>query len=56
MNVDHVLRIMTSHPFGKGAAVIGHVADGHPGVSLRSRIGATRIVDMFTGEQLPRIC
>jgi hypothetical protein len=27
-----------------------------PAVVMRSRIGATRIVDMFSGEQLPRIC
>ena len=25
-------------------------------VTLRSRIGATRIVDLLSGEQLPRIC
>jgi len=25
-------------------------------VTLRSRIGATRVVDMLSGEQLPRIC
>jgi hydrogenase expression/formation protein HypE len=25
-------------------------------VTLESRIGATRIVDMLSGEQLPRIC
>ena len=55
-DVSHALRIMTSHPFGKNASVIGHVVDGRPGVTLRSQIGATRIVDMFTGEQLPRIC
>ena len=37
--------------------LIGRVAaSGYGGVTLKSRIGATRIVDMFTGEQLPRIC
>jgi hydrogenase maturation factor len=25
-------------------------------VILRSRIGGTRVLDMLTGEQLPRIC
>ena len=39
------------------AAVIGTVQDAPAGlVTMKSRIGATRIVDMLTGEQLPRIC
>jgi hydrogenase expression/formation protein HypE len=51
------LSIMSSHRFGVGASVIGRVAaTPAPVVTLKSRIGATRIVDMFTGEQLPRIC
>jgi hydrogenase expression/formation protein HypE len=56
VHADRALEIMTSHPFGKGASVIGKVAEGHTGVTLKSRIGASRIVEMFTGEQLPRIC
>lgn len=40
-----------------GAQLIGKVsASAPPLVTLKSRIGATRIVDMFSGEQLPRIC
>ena len=54
--VEHALRIIGSHPFGKSATLIGHVGEGHSGVRLKSRIGASRIVDMFSGEQLPRIC
>ena len=56
LQTDHALRILTSHPNGKSAAIIGHVGEGHAGVTLKSRIGASRIVDMFSGEQLPRIC
>ena len=42
---------------GREAAVIGEVVADHPGqVMLRSRIGGTRVVDMLSGEQLPRIC
>ena len=52
----HALRIIVQHPSGKSASVIGHVREGHSGVTLKSRIGASRIVDMFSGEQLPRIC
>lgn len=51
------LSIMSSHPFGVGASVIGRVAASlGPIVTLKSRIGGARIVDMFTGEQLPQIC
>jgi hydrogenase expression/formation protein HypE len=42
---------------GPEAHVIGTVSDDTPGqVTLRSAIGANRIVDMLAGEQLPRIC
>jgi hydrogenase expression/formation protein HypE len=49
--------IMNAHPLGGDARVIGNVARDVPGtVIMKSRIGANRVVDMFTGEQLPRIC
>jgi hydrogenase expression/formation protein HypE len=52
-----VLEAMKSHPLGKDAAVIGEVVADHPGtVVMKSRIGGARIVDMLSGEQLPRIC
>jgi hydrogenase expression/formation protein HypE len=39
------------------SAVVGRVTGGRAGlVTMKSRIGATRIVDMLSGEQLPRIC
>ena len=42
---------------GDGARQIGIVDEGSDGlVTLKSAIGATRILDMLTGEQLPRIC
>jgi len=48
------------HILGSAARVIGQVSstDGDCGgrVTLRSAIGASRIVDMLSGEQLPRIC
>ncbi len=54
---DAALEAWRAHPLGSDAAIIGEVTDGPPGiVQIRSRIGATRIVDMLTGEQLPRIC
>ncbi len=52
-----VIEAMQKHPLGKDAEIIGEVVDDHSGmVVLKSRIGGTRVVDMLTGEQLPRIC
>jgi len=40
-----------------GAARIGRVTlEAPPLVTMRSRIGGSRVVDMLSGEQLPRIC
>ena len=54
---DEVLAVMRSHPLGANAAIIGEVVADHPRrVFMRSRIGGLRVVDMLSGEQLPRIC
>jgi hydrogenase expression/formation protein HypE len=54
---EAVLKAMRSDPAGREAAILGTVLDGTPGVViLRTRFGGERIVDMLTGEQLPRIC
>jgi hydrogenase expression/formation protein HypE len=51
------LEAMRSHSLGREAAIIGQVVEEHPGtVILRSRVGGKRVVDMLSGEQLPRIC
>ena len=56
-DADAVLAAMRSDPRGRDAVVIGEAVAGHPGkVFMHTRIGGTRIVDMLTGEQLPRIC
>ncbi len=56
-DAERALEIMRSHPTGEGASLAGRVAEsGNPLVTLRSRIGTSRILDMFSGEQLPRIC
>jgi hydrogenase expression/formation protein HypE len=56
-DADRALEIMRSHPLGVNAAIIGTVRAENPGVvMMKSRIGASRIVDMISGEQLPRIC
>jgi len=54
---ERALQLLREHPLGAQARRIGTVRDDQPGlVTMRSRIGATRIVDMISGEQLPRIC
>jgi hydrogenase expression/formation protein HypE len=54
---DDVLEAMRGHPLGRDAADIGEAVADRPGrVVLRSRVGGMRIVDMLSGEQLPRIC
>jgi hydrogenase expression/formation protein HypE len=54
---DRVLAAMQSHPLGREAAIIGEVTDDHPGfVMMKTRVGGKRVVDMLSGEQLPRIC
>lgn len=51
------LDVLRTHPLGAGAALVGDVSAGTPGlVTLRSRIGARRVLDLLSGEQLPRIC
>ena len=52
-----VLTAMHNHPYGYDARLIGTVADRPSGqVGLRTAIGGIRLLDMLTGEQLPRIC
>jgi len=54
---EPVLSAMQNHPAGKNATIIGKVTDAHPGiVRMTTTIGSSRIIDMLTGEQLPRIC
>lgn len=56
-DADRVLSAMRAHPLGKEAAIIGEVVPDHPRfVTMKTRIGGTRVVDMLSGEQLPRIC
>jgi hydrogenase expression/formation protein HypE len=52
-----VLEAMRSDPLGRDSAIIGKVVDQHPGmVVAHTSIGASRVVAMQIGEQLPRIC
>ena len=56
-DADLVLNKMRQHPLGKESYTIGRVVSEHPGrVILQTGVGGRRIVDMLSGEQLPRIC
>ncbi len=53
------LDALHAHPLGRDAVWIGQVeaqAWNTPRVSMGTLIGGTRIVDMLSGEMLPRIC
>jgi hydrogenase expression/formation protein HypE len=54
---EAALGALQAHPLGREARRIGTVTETHPGVvAMRTLIGATRVVDMLAGDQLPRIC
>ena len=56
-DADLVLNKMRQHPLGRESYIIGRVVSEHPGrVILQTGVGGRRIVDMLSGEQLPRIC
>jgi hydrogenase expression/formation protein HypE len=54
---SRILAAMRSHPYGQDAITIGRATSTHPGrVVLHTTLGASRLLDMLTGAQLPRIC
>ena len=54
---ERAVEILRRRPEGAGAAIIGEVQDADPGsVILRTELGVDRLLDLPTGEQLPRIC
>ncbi|MGA2193511.1 MAG: AIR synthase-related protein, partial [Nitrospirota bacterium] len=56
-SADAVLTAMKRNEYGKDAVIIGSVTKEPRGkVLMKTLIGGTRIIDMLSGEQLPRIC
>jgi hydrogenase expression/formation protein HypE len=56
-DAEQALAVLRGHAVSAGAGVIGAVNAGPAGrVTCRGPIGATRVIDMLSGEQLPRIC
>jgi hydrogenase expression/formation protein HypE len=57
VQADAALDVMKNVKVSQGAVRVGRVEDSPGGtVVLQSRIGGNRVVDMLSGEQLPRIC
>jgi hydrogenase expression/formation protein HypE len=54
---ESLIEIMRDHQLGKESCIIGEVQKAPAGmVLLKTSIGGTRIVEMLSGDQLPRIC
>ncbi len=54
---ERALELIRGDEFGREAEIIGYVTESNPGmVTMKTTIGSSRIVDMMSGEQLPRIC
>lgn len=59
-SAEPLIKKIREHPYGRNAAIVGEVSDNNPRTNgmalLKTLIGGTRIIDMLSGEQLPRIC
>ncbi len=56
-DAERVLASMKRNRYGGQASIIGEVCTERPGrVVMKTRLGASRIVDVLVGELLPRIC
>lgn len=56
-DAEKVLAAMRAHPLGRQSAIIGEITPDHTRfVIMKTRVGGMRVVDMLSGEQLPRIC
>ncbi len=54
---ESLVEIMRSHPGAPQPAIIGRVCGEHAGcVELHGQLGGRRILDLLSGEQMPRIC
>lgn len=56
-DAESLLAALRRHSLGEDAALIGRVTAENSGlVTIRTSLGATRIVDMLANDPLPRIC
>ena len=56
-DAEKAVSLMREHPLGQDAAIIGTIDDSHKGRAwLNTVVGGKRIIEMLSGQQLPRIC
>ena len=56
-SAEKALEILRCHPAAHDPSIIGGVSDAHPrSVEIRSPMGGRRLLDLLSGEQMPRIC
>ncbi len=56
-DAETALGALREHPLGREAEIIGTVINGPAGrVTVRTTLGTARMLDMLSGDQLPRIC
>jgi hydrogenase expression/formation protein HypE len=56
-DANKVLAQMKKNCYGRDAAIIGEVTNDYTGrVIMKTRLGPSRVIDMLSGELLPRIC
>lgn len=53
---EKALEIMKASEYGEKCAIIGKAVEGKPVVTMETRLGGKRIIDVLYGEGLPRIC
>ena len=54
--VDEALALLSAASVAEGSRVIGETRSGRGLVTARTTIGSRRVIDLLSGEQLPRIC
>ncbi|MDQ7842285.1 MAG: hydrogenase expression/formation protein HypE [Armatimonadota bacterium] len=55
-DADRALGLLRTHAVSADAVVLGRVVTGVPEVVATGVLGTTRVIDLPSGEQLPRIC
>jgi hydrogenase expression/formation protein HypE len=56
-HASRALAVLRARPPAEGACLIGRVQAGTKGlVTMTGTIGTSRVIDLLSGEQLPRIC
>lgn len=56
-DAEAVLQRIRENPYGREAEIIGEIVEDHSGrVIMETRLGTSRIIDLLSGELLPRIC